>query len=82
MDLGIKNKKVLVIGGSTGIGAQAALSLSKEKAISTKKNISIKEAEQIIMEQNNESKKVIATKPKVQKTITKKPSKTKKVSKK
>ena len=32
MDLGIKNKKVLIIGGSTGIGAQAALSLSKVKA--------------------------------------------------
>ena len=47
-----------------------------------KKNISIKETEQIIMEQSNESKKVIATKPKVQKTITKKPPKTKKVSKK
>ena len=65
-----------------GIYEDKIISLIKEKAISTKKNISIKEAEQIIMEQNNESKKVIATKPKVQKTITKKPSKTKKVSKK
>ena len=58
-----------------GIYEDKIISLIKEKAKSTKKTISIKEAEKIIKNQNNEPKNVDATKPKVQKTTKKKPYK-------
>ena len=58
-----------------GIYEDKIISLIKEKARSTKKTISIKEAEKIIKNQNNEPKNVDATKPKVQKTTKKKPYK-------
>ena len=54
----------------------------KEKAKSTKKTISTKEAEKIILDQNNQLKKSAAVQPKIQKTTTKTSKKTKKVSKK
>ena len=65
-----------------GIYEDKIISLIKEKAKSTKKTISINEAEKIISDQNKESKKSIQPKPKIQKTTTKKPGKRKKVSKK
>ena len=58
-----------------GIYEDKIISLIKEKAKSTKKTISIKEAEKMIKNQNNEPKNVDATKPKVQKTTKKKPYK-------
>lgn len=65
-----------------GIYEDKIISLIREKANSTKKTISIKEADRIIMNQSNKPKNVKNNKPKVQKTTTKKTSKTKKVSKK
>ncbi|MAH02917.1 MAG: trigger factor [Candidatus Pelagibacter sp.] len=65
-----------------GIYEEKIISLIKEKAKSTKKNITTDEAEKIILAQNKESKKSSAARPKVQKAITKKPGKRKKVSKK
>jgi trigger factor len=65
-----------------GIYEEKIISLIKEKAKSTKKNISTDEAEKIILDQNKESKKTSAVQPKIQKTTTKKPGKRKKVSKK
>ena len=65
-----------------GIYEDKIISLIKEKAKSTKKTISIKEAEKIILDQNKEPKKSGAAQPKIQKTTTTKPRKQKKVSKK
>ena len=65
-----------------GIYEDKIISLIKEKAKSTKKTISINEAEKIILDQNKEPKKSSAARPKIQKTTTKKPGKRKKVSKK
>ena len=65
-----------------GIYEDKIISLIKEKAKSTKKTISINEAEKIISDQNKESKKSIQPKPKIQKTTKKKPGKRKKVRKK
>ena len=65
-----------------GIYEEKIISLIKEKAKSTKKNISTNEAEKIILDQNKEPKKSSAARPKIQKTTTKKPGKRKKVSKK
>ena len=65
-----------------GIYEDKIISLIKEKARSTKKTISIKEAEKIILDQNKEPKKSGAAQPKIQKTTTTKPRKQKKVSKK
>ena len=65
-----------------GIYEDKIISLIKEKAKSTKKTISINEAEKIISDQNKESKKSIQPKPKIQKTTKKKHAKRKKVSKK
>ena len=65
-----------------GIYEDKIISLIKEKARSTKKTISIKEAEKIILDQNKELKKSGAAQPKIQKTTTTKPRKQKKVSKK
>ena len=65
-----------------GIYEDKIISLIKEKAKSTKRTISIKEAEKIIMNQSNASKNIDTIKTKVKKTTMKKPSKTKKVSKK
>ena len=65
-----------------GIYEEKIISLIKEKARSTKKNISTDEAEKIILDQNKESKKSSAARPKIQKTTIKKPGKRKKVSKK
>ena len=65
-----------------GIYEDKIISLIKEKARSTKKTISIIEAEKIILDQNKEPKKSGAAQPKIQKTTTKTPKKTKKVSKK
>ena len=65
-----------------GIYEDKIISLIKKKARSTKKTISIKEAEKIILDQNKEPKKSGAAQPKIQKTTTTKPRKQKKVSKK
>jgi len=65
-----------------GIYEEKIISLIKEKARSTKKNISTNEAEKIILDQNKEPKKSSSARPKIQKTTTKKPGKRKKVSKK
>ena len=65
-----------------GIYEEKIISLIKGKARSTKKNISTDEAEKLILDQNRESKKSSAARPKIQKTTTKKPGKRKKVSKK
>jgi len=65
-----------------GIYEDKIISLIKEKARSTKKTISIIEAEKIILDQNKEPKKSGAAQPKIQKTTTTKPRKQKKVSKK
>ena len=65
-----------------GIYEDKIISLIKEKARSTKKTISIKEAEKIMLDQNKEPKKSGAAQPKIQKTTTTKPRKQKKVSKK
>ena len=65
-----------------GIYEDKIISLIKEKARSTKKTISIIEAEKIILDQNKETKKSGAAQPKIQKTTTTKPRKQKKVSKK
>ena len=65
-----------------GIYEDKIIFLIKEKARSTKKTISIKEAEKIILDQNKEPKKSGAAQPKIQKTTTTKPRKQKKVSKK
>jgi len=65
-----------------GIYEEKIISLIKEKAKSTKKNITTDEAEKIILAQNKETKKSSAARPKIQKTTTKKPGKGKKVSKK
>ena len=64
-----------------GIYEDKIISLIKEKARSTKKTISIKEAEKIILDQNKEPKKGGATEAKIQKTITKTPRKQKKLAK-
>ena len=65
-----------------GIYEDKIISLIKKKAKSTKKTISIQEAEKIILDQNKEPKKSGTAKPKIQKTTTKTPKKRKKVSKK
>ena len=65
-----------------GIYEEKIISLIKEKARSTKKNISTDEAEKIILDQNKESKKSSPARLKTQKTTTKKLGKRKKVSKK
>ena len=65
-----------------GIYEDKIISLIKEKSRSTKKTISITEAEKIILDQNKEPKKSGAAQPKIQKTTTTKPRKQKKVSKK
>ena len=65
-----------------GIYEDKIISLIKGKARSTKKNISIQEAEKILLNQNRESKKRAAVQQKIQKITTKPPKKTKKVSKK
>ena len=65
-----------------GIYEDKIISLIKEKAKSTKKTISIKEAEKIILDQNKEPEKSGAAQLKIQKTTTTKPRKQKKVSKK
>ena len=65
-----------------GIYEEKIISLIKEKARSTKKNISTDEAEKIILDQNKESNISSEVLPKIQKTTTKKPGKRKKVSKK
>ena len=65
-----------------GIYENKIISLIKEKAQSTKKTISIKEAEKIILKQNNEPKKSGVGEQKIQKISAKKGHKTKKVSKK
>ena len=65
-----------------GIYEDKIISLIKKKAKSTKKTISIQEAEKIILDQNKEPKKSSTAKPKIQKTTTKTPKKRKKVSKK
>ena len=64
-----------------GIYEDKIISLIKKKAKSTKKTISINEAEKIILDQNKEPKKSSTARPKIQKTTTKKPGKRKKVSK-
>ena len=61
-----------------GIYEDKIISLIKEKSRSTKKTISIKEAEKIILDQNKRSKKSGVAQPKIQKTSTKKPRKQKK----
>jgi len=65
-----------------GIYEDKIISLIKEKARSTKKTISIKEAEKIILDQNKKPKMSDEAQPKIQKTTAKTPKKTKKVSKK
>ena len=65
-----------------GIYEDKIISLIKKKAKSTKKTISIQEAEKIILDQNKEPKKSDRTHSKIQKTTTKTSKKTKKVSKK
>ena len=65
-----------------GIYEDKIISLIKEKAKSTKKIISVKEADKIIMEQNKESNKSGDAQTKIQKITTKTPKKTKKVRKK
>ena len=65
-----------------GIYEEKIISLIKEKARSTKKNITTDEAEKIILDQNKEPKKSSAARTKIQKTTTKKLEKRKKVSKK
>ena len=65
-----------------GIYEDKIISLIKEKTKSTKKTISIQEAEKIILDQNKEPKKSDETRSKIQKTTTKTFKKTKKVSKK
>ena len=65
-----------------GIYEDKIISLIKEKARSTKKTISIIEAEKIILDQNKVSKKSGATHLKTQKNSTKTSRKQKKVSKK
>ena len=65
-----------------GIYEDKIISLIKEKAKSTKKTISIKEAEKIILDQNKAFKKRDATNLKTQKTSTKTSREQKKVSKK
>ena len=65
-----------------GMYEEKIISLIKEKARFTKKNISTNEAEKIILDQNKEPKKSSAAQPKIKKTTTKKPGKRKKVSKK
>ena len=65
-----------------GIYEDKTISLIKKKAKSTKKTISIQEAEKIILDQNRELKESGAPQPKIKKTITKTPKKAKKVSKK
>ena len=65
-----------------GMYEEKIISLIKEKARFTKKNISTNEAEKIILDQNKEPKKSIVARPKIKKTTTKKPGKRKKVSKK
>ena len=65
-----------------GIYEDKIISLIKKKAKSTKKTISIQEAEKIILDQNKEPKKSDETRSKIQKTTTKTFKKTKKVSKK
>jgi len=65
-----------------GIYEEKIISLIKEKARSTKKSITTDEAEKIILDQNKESKKSSAARPKIQKITAKKPGKRKKVSKK
>ena len=64
-----------------GIYEEKIISLIKEKARSTKKNISTDEAEKIILDQNKVSKKSSAARSKIQKTTTKKPGKRKKLAK-
>ena len=61
-----------------GIYEDKIISLIREKSKSTKKTISTKEAEKIILDQNNESKKSSATHLKTQKTSTKTSRKQKK----
>ena len=58
-----------------GIYEDKIISLIKEKARSTKKTISITEAEKIILDQNKEPKKSGAAQPKIKKTTTKTPRK-------
>ena len=65
-----------------GIYEDKIISLIKKKAKSTKKTISIQEAEKIILDQNKVPKKSDRTHSKIQKTTTKTSKKTKKVSKK
>ena len=65
-----------------GIYEDKIISLIKEKARSTKKTISIKEAEKIILDQNKEPKKSDTAQPKIKKTTTKTTKKSKTVSKK
>ena len=64
-----------------GIYENKIITLIKEKARSTKKTISTKEAENIILDQNKEPKKSDTAQPKIQKTITKTPRKQKKLAK-
>ena len=64
-----------------GIYENKIISLIKEKARFTKKTISTKEAEKIILDQNKEPKKSDAAQPKNQKTITKTHRKQKKLAK-
>ena len=65
-----------------GIYEEKIISLIKEKAKSTKKTISTKEAENIIIDQNKVTKKSTASPTKVQKNPAKSTTKQKKVSKK
>ena len=67
-----------------GIYEDKIISLIKQKAKSTKKTISIKEAEKIILDQNQNKvlSKGSEPRPKIQKTTAKSHKKTKKVSKK
>ena len=64
-----------------GIYENKIISLIKEKARFTKKTISTKEAEKIILDQNKEPKKSDAAQPKIQKTVTKTSRKQKKLAK-
>ena len=65
-----------------GIYEDKIISLIKEKAKSKKETISTKEADKIIMNQSKKPLESASTRSKIRKTTSKKPKKTKKVSKK
>ena len=55
MDLGIRNKNVLVVGASKGIGREIALSFAREGC---NKLVLVARSEQLLIELVNECKKI------------------------